>query len=97
MTPQEAHEYMENEIRCIQRSKICDRDCAKCKLVKEDKPLIEAYGFAISALEKQIPKKPLHWDDCEQFYIECPCCGKRYGSRLGYKGCPYCLQAIRLE
>ena len=49
------------------------------------------------ALEKQIPKKPLHWDDCEQFYIECPCCGKRYDSRLGYKGCPYCLQAIRLE
>lgn len=56
-----------------------------------------AFETAISALEKQIPKKPLHWDDCEQFYIECPCCGKRYDSRLGYKGCPYCLQAIRLE
>ena len=56
-----------------------------------------AREIAISALEKQIPKKPLHWDDCEQFYIECPCCGKRYDSRLGYKGCPYCLQAIRLE
>lgn len=61
---------------------------------KED---IECHNIAISALEKQIPKKPLHWDDCEQFYIECPCCGKRYDSRLGYKGCPYCLQAIRLE
>ena len=57
----------------------------------------KAFDLAISALEKQIPKKPLHWDDCEQFYIECPCCGKRYDSRLGYKGCPYCLQAIRLE
>ena len=56
-----------------------------------------AREIAISALEKQIPKKPLHWDDCEQFYIECPCCGKRYDSRLRYKGCPYCLQAIRLE
>ena len=56
-----------------------------------------AFETAISALEKQIPKKPLHWDDCEQFYIECPCCGKRYDSRLGYKGCPYCFQAIRLE
>ena len=55
------------------------------------------FDTAISALEKQIPKKPLHWDDCEPFYIECPCCGKRYDSRLGYKGCPYCLQAIRLE
>ena len=56
-----------------------------------------AFETAISALEKQISKKPLHWDDCEQFYIECPCCGKRYDSRLRYKGCPYCLQAIRLE
>ena len=56
-----------------------------------------AMKYAVEALEKQIPKKPLHWDDCEQFYIECPCCGKRYDSRLGYKGCPYCLQAIRLE
>ena len=56
-----------------------------------------AREIAISAIEKQIPKKPLHWDDCEQFYIECPFCGKRYDSRLGYKGCPYCLQAIRLE
>lgn len=56
-----------------------------------------AFETAISTLEKQIPKKPLHWDDCEEFYIECPCCGKRYDSRLGYKGCPYCLHAIRLE
>ena len=57
----------------------------------------ECIELCKKALEKQIPKKPLHWDDCEQFYIECPCCGKRYDSRLGYKGCPYCLQAIRLE
>lgn len=57
----------------------------------------EALKTAVSALEKQTPKKPLHWDDCEQFYIECPCCSKRCDSRLGYKGCPYCLQAIRLE
>lgn len=56
----------------------------------------KSLDIAISAIEKQIPKNPLHWDDCEQFYIECPCCGKRYDSRLGYKGCPYCLQAIRL-
>ena len=46
------------------------------------------------ALEKQIPKKPIKYDDCEQFFIECPCCQKRFDSRLGYKGCPYCLQAL---
>ena len=65
--------------------------------IYRDKRGGEALEVAVNALEKQIPKKPLHWDDCEQFYIECPCCGKRYDSRLGYKGCPYCLQAIRLE
>ena len=68
-----------------------------CEITEWRKEKIEIWKTAISALEKQIPKKPLHWDDCEQFYIECPCCGKRYDSRLGYKGCPYCLQAIRLE
>ena len=65
--------------------------------IYRDKRGGEALEVAVNALEKQIPKKPLHWDDCEQFYIECPCCGKRYDSRLGYKGCPYCLQAIKLE
>lgn len=64
---------------------------------REHSEWVEQLEIAINAIEKQIPRKPLHWDDCEQFYIECPCCGKRYDSRLGYKGCPYCLQAIRLE
>ena len=52
MTENEAKEYMENEIRCIQRASYCDRDCAKCELVKEEKPLLEAFGMAIQALEK---------------------------------------------
>lgn len=36
MTNETAHEYMENEIRCIQRASngICTRDCGKCDLVK---------------------------------------------------------------
>ena len=42
---------MENELRCVQRGNICDRDCAKCPLVKDDKELIEAYGYVIKALE----------------------------------------------
>lgn len=51
---------MENEIRCVQRASngICTRDCSKCDLVKEDNPLLEAYGIAVLALEKQIPKVP---------------------------------------
>ena len=52
MTENEAKEYMEDEIRCLQRASYCDRDCAKCELVKEEEPLIEAFGMAIQALEE---------------------------------------------
>lgn len=52
MTEQEAKEYMENEIRCIQKASYCDHDCAKCELVKEEEPLLEAFGMAIKALEE---------------------------------------------
>lgn len=52
MTVEEAKSYMENEIRCIQRASYCDRDCAKCNLVKEEKPLLEAYGVAIQSFEE---------------------------------------------
>ena len=55
MTREEAHDLMENELRCVQRGSYCDRDCAKCPLVKDDKELIKAYGYVIKALE-QDPK-----------------------------------------
>ena len=53
MTREEVHDLMENELRCVQRGNYCDRDCAKCPLVKEDKELIEAYGYVIKALEQE--------------------------------------------
>ena len=99
MTQQEAREYMENEIRCVQRSKFCDRDCGKCDLVKEDKPLIEAYGLAVLALEKQIPKKPVVEDikDHEGTDIDaafrCPKCNRVvcfYAENDIEKEYPYC-------
>lgn len=81
MTPQEAIEILEVNA-------ICSPQATKFK---------KAVEVAKQALEKQIPKKPIKYDDCEQFFIECPCCQKRFDSRIGYKGCPYCLQAIKLE
>lgn len=53
MTREQAHDLMENELRCVQRGNYCDRDCAKCPLVKDDKELIEAYGYVIKSLEQQ--------------------------------------------
>lgn len=88
MTNKTANEYMENEIRCVQRAGkgICTRECAECELVKEDTPLIEAYGMAILALEKQIPKKikPMHYklllDSGWRF--ACPSCGCAVGENV---------------
>lgn len=53
MKVSEAKEYMEDEVRCIQRATYCDRNCAKCELVKEEKPLLESFGLAIQSLEMQ--------------------------------------------
>lgn len=54
MTIQKVHDLMENELRCIQWASTnrCDRECGKCPLVREDKDLIEAYGYVIKMLEK---------------------------------------------
>lgn len=61
MTNEEASKVLKNEKECIQRqvNGNCDnkRDCANCDLRLEDKDIILAYNTAISALEKQIPKK----------------------------------------
>jgi len=106
MTPNEAIDYMENEIRCVQRARYCDRDCAKCKLVKEDKPLIEAFGEAIKALEKQIPQKVKYCEKKNDDFLiqgylvegrvikcfECPKCGKHL--RKYYNFCPHCSKAL---
>ena len=53
MTRKQVHDLMENELRCVQRGNYCDRDCAKCPLVKDDKELIEAYSYVIKALEQE--------------------------------------------
>ena len=58
MDVKQARDYIEDEIRCVLRAVngICDRNCKKCDLLKNDKELIEAYDLAILALEKQTPK-----------------------------------------
>lgn len=101
MTNKTAHEYMENEIRCIQRASngICSRNCGKCDLVKDDKLLIESYGVAVLSIEKQIPKKYVYHGG----NYDCPVCGypvlsvsarkKNYcdncGQRIGWRDWKY--------
>ena len=92
MTNESAHSYMENEIRCVQRASkgICTRDCSKCDLVREDKPLLEAYGLAVLALEKQVAKKPKikRGQVCDSKV--CPSCGSFYIYTANNEKAHYC-------
>ena len=101
-----AHEYMENEIRCIQRASdgICDRDCGKCDLVRDDKELIEAYGVAILSIEKQIPKRVKYLnrhgeggDLWNKDYYNCPSCGRRLRNKQHDNHCGRCGQMLNWD
>lgn len=100
MAPNEAMDYMENKIRCIQRARYCEKDCDKCKLAQKDKPLIEALGAAIIALEKQIPKK-LKIEKHNHTFCDCghkfsihlnDCYAIPFNNKTPY--CPNCGQAL---
>lgn len=87
-------DVLKNELKCIKRQNgsICDnkRDCQSCDLVMNDKDIVFAYKNAISALEKQIPKKPILDKEQTMRYVmtfTCPTCGKGF---TGTKVCSYC-------
>lgn len=107
MSNQEAINILLNERKCIDRNDgiQCDRKCESCDLVMDAEPIREAYNMAISALEKQTPKKPKiidHWRLC-------PDCYEKYGfsydylvgmKQRGHEDVSYCLgcgQAIDWE
>lgn len=41
---------IENEMECVKRNNICDRDYANCELVKMDTEILTAYKKAIEIL-----------------------------------------------
>ena len=52
MTINEAIALMENERACIVKADTCDRNCAKCELLRDTKDLLSAYDMVIKALEQ---------------------------------------------
>lgn len=80
MTNKVAHNHIENRIRCINKESngICTNDCDECDSIIPDKFLLEAYGVAVLALEKQIAKKPKikRGQVCDSKV--CPNCGSYY-------------------
>ncbi len=57
---------------------------------------VETAKLAISALEKQIPKKPVLYGDSEDGKLLCPNCDEDLWEvkECGFNACPYCSQAI---
>ena len=59
MTMQRAVDILKTERECVERAgtatpnKACDRACADCDLVLDDKEILEAYNMAIKALEQE--------------------------------------------
>ena len=85
MTENEAKSYMEDEIRCIQRAPYCDRNCAKCDLVKEEEPLLEAFGEAVKALEEIQQYRAIGTvEEIKSFFNENRKAGYKHGHADGY-------------
>lgn len=53
MTKKEAIEILRNEMRCVEASDTCGRDCRNCPLVREQEDVMQAYKIAIKALEEK--------------------------------------------
>lgn len=58
MLRNEAKEVMENELRCVQWASTgaCDRDCAKCPLLRDTSDIMQAYRYVIKVLEEDVPR-----------------------------------------
>lgn len=48
----------------------------------------------VQALKKQIPRKPVIYDDCEQFIIKCSGCGAITDTRIFHGFCSWCGQRL---
>ena len=53
MTINETISLMENERTCIVKADTCDRDCAKCELLRKTEDLLSAYDMVIKTLKQQ--------------------------------------------
>lgn len=92
MTNRVAHDHIENRIRCINKENngICTINCSECELIIPDKFLLEAYGLAVLALEKQMEKKPKikRGEVCDSKV--CPSCGSYYIYTANNEKAHYC-------
>ena len=95
MTEMEAKGFIQGKLDCmkkcgvfnkedIKKKDLCDY-CDYCYSQGNFGEQKKAFRFAINALEKQIPKKPImkpYYEDIEEEYLCCPTCGEILTDRI---------------
>lgn len=60
----------------------------------------ESYDIAISAIEKQIPRKPVmkqYFDDSDETYLCCPDCGEILADRIPFESRNFYFHCLNCE
>ena len=60
-------ELMQIERACVKRGSTCNRKCADCDLVQDDKTLIEAYDGILDMLEDPRQRRVVYCCQCEHW------------------------------
>lgn len=95
-------EILENEIACVKAGSMCDRQCEKCQLVRDERDIISALRYAIAVIVEAkeaapirratwIPdsdpdSQPNEYGEIKYFCSYCDCCDVH----LPNVAVPYC-------
>lgn len=91
---------MQTEKACVVRNinHQCDRDCAKCDLLKPDEDILASYDIAIDAMYKQVsmPTEEVR-TAMNRFLQYCPKCDSKISNYVGMqpKYCCSCGQKLK--
>lgn len=98
MTNERMIELLKAEHQCLNRNMTerCDRNCAECDLVQDDKELNEMYVHVINKMKKFVPKKVF---ETAKYNFEngtgmCPSCGTPLQRKMG-NYCTWCGQEVK--
>ena len=86
LSEKEAIKIIKTEKTCVVRNinHQCDRDCAKCDLLRPDENILAGYDLAIKALEKQVSKPTEEIRTAMGRYYEyCPECDAKVSNYVG--------------
>lgn len=99
LSVKEAIKIIQTEKSCVIRNinNQCDRDCAKCDLLKPDEDILASYDIAIDAMDKQVSMTTEEVTTAMKRVLEyCPKCDAKITNYVGIqpKYCGNCGQKL---